>query len=122
MLRVQKKYTVHDLLTLKGKRCLSHIHIKSPEEAAAAEQAGIDLISSSFDSPETQNKFPSIVKAAPRSFLSVSTPHGLASPEEAIRVAFKALEIGASSVYCSGSPYLIEAMARERFLLSAIWG
>ena len=36
MLRVQKKYTVHDLLTLKGKRCLSHIHIKSPEEAAAA--------------------------------------------------------------------------------------
>jgi len=114
MLRVQKKYTVHDLLTLKGKRCLSHIHIKSPEEAAAAEQAGIDLISSSFDSPESQNKFPSIVKAAPLSFLSVSTPHGLASPEEAIRVSFKALEIGASSVYCSGSPYLIEAMAREK--------
>ena len=114
MLRVKKKYTVHDLLTLKGKRCLSHIHVKSPEEAAAAEQAGIDLMSSSFDSPKTQNKFPSIVKAAPHSFLSVSTPHGLASPEEAIRVAFKALELGASSVYCSGSPYFIEAMAREK--------
>src|SRR5678815_3084777 len=37
-----------------------------------------------------------------------------ASPEEAIRVAFRALEIGASSVYCSASPFLIEAMARER--------
>src|SRR5262249_43201788 len=42
------------------------------------------------------------------------TPHGLASPEEAIRVAFRALEIGASSVYCSASPFIIEAMARER--------
>ena len=80
MLRAQKKYTVHDLLTLKGKRCLSHIHIKSPEVAAAAVQAGIDLMSSSFDSPETQNKFPSIVKAAPRSFLSVSTPPWISFP------------------------------------------
>jgi len=114
MLRDQKKYTVHDLLTLKGKRCLSHIHVKSPEEAAAAEEAGIDLMSCSFDSPESQNMFQAIVTAAPQSFLSVSSPHGMASSEEAIRVAFKALEIGASSVYCSGSPHLIEAMAREK--------
>ena len=45
---------------------------------------------------------------------STATPHGLASPEEAIRVGFRALELGASSVYCSASPFLIEAMARER--------
>jgi 3-methyl-2-oxobutanoate hydroxymethyltransferase len=38
----------------------------------------------------------------------------LASREEAIRVAFRALELGASSVYCSASPYIIEGMARER--------
>jgi 3-methyl-2-oxobutanoate hydroxymethyltransferase len=37
----------------------------------------------------------------------------MASPEEAIRVAFQALERGASSVYCSASPWMIEAMARE---------
>jgi 3-methyl-2-oxobutanoate hydroxymethyltransferase len=54
-----------------------------------------------------------LVAAAPQSFLSCATPHGLASPEEAIRVAFRALEIGASSVYCSASPFIIEAMARE---------
>ena len=36
------------------------------------------------------------------------------SPEEAIRIGFKALELGASSVYCSASPWIIEAMARER--------
>jgi 3-methyl-2-oxobutanoate hydroxymethyltransferase len=114
MLRPRKKYTVFDLQQLKGKRCLTHIHVKSPEEAAAAEQAGVDLMSCSFDSPEAQARLPHLVAAAPKSFLSCATPHGLASPEEAIRVAFRALELGASSVYCSASPFIIEAMARER--------
>ena len=114
MLRPRKKYTVHDLRQLKGQRCLTHIHVKSPEEAAAAEAAGVDLMSCSFDSPAAQARFPQLVAAAPNSFLSCATPHGLASPEEAIRVAFRALELGASSVYCSASPFIIEAMARER--------
>ncbi|MEW6305806.1 MAG: 3-methyl-2-oxobutanoate hydroxymethyltransferase [Verrucomicrobiota bacterium] len=114
MLRPRKKYTVYDLQQLKGKRCLTHIHVKSPEEAAAAEQAGVDLMSCSFDSPEAQARLPLLVAAAPNSFLSTATPHGLASPEEAIRIAFRALELGASSVYCSASPFIIEAMARER--------
>ena len=114
MLRPRKKYTVFDLQQLKGKRCLTHIHVKSPEEAAAAEQAGVDLMSCSFDSPEAQARLPQLVAAAPHSFFSCATPHGLASPEEAIRVAFRALEAGASSVYCSASPFIIEAMARER--------
>ena len=113
MLRPRKKYTVHDLRQLKGKRCLTHIHVKSPEEAAAAEQAGVDLMSCSFDSPESQARLPLLVAAAPKSFLSAATPHGLASGEEAIRVGFRALEAGASSVYCSASPFIIEAMALE---------
>ncbi|GDY20040.1 3-methyl-2-oxobutanoate hydroxymethyltransferase [Verrucomicrobiota bacterium] len=113
MLRPRKKYTVFDLQQLKGKRCLSHIHVKSPEEAAAAETVGVDLMSCSFDSPEAQARLPLLVAAAPHSFLSAATPHGLASPEEAIRVAFRALELGASSVYCSASPVIIGAMARE---------
>ena len=114
MLRPRKKYTVFDLQQLKGKRCLTHIHVKSPQEAAAAEEAGVDLMSCSFDSPEAQSRLPHLVAAAPHSFLSAATPHGLALPEEAIRVAFRALEIGASSVYCSASPFIIESMARER--------
>jgi 3-methyl-2-oxobutanoate hydroxymethyltransferase len=113
MLRPDKKYSVYDLRQLKGKRCLTHVHVKSPEEAAAAESAGIDLLSCSFDSPAAQARLPLIVAAAPKSFISCATPHGLASPEEAIRIAFKALEIGASSVYCSASPSIIESMARE---------
>jgi 3-methyl-2-oxobutanoate hydroxymethyltransferase len=114
MLRPRKKYTVYDLQQLKGKRCLTHIHVKSPEEAAAAEEAGVDLLSCSFDSPAAQARLPELVAAAPHSFLSCATPHGLATPEEAIRIGFRALELGASSVYCSASPFIIEAMARER--------
>ena len=114
MLRPRKKYTVFDLQQLKGQRCLTHIHVKSPEEATAAEEAGVDLMSCSFDSPQAQARLPALVAAAPNSFLSCATPHGIASPEEAIRVAFRALETGASSVYCSASPFIIEAMARER--------
>lgn len=114
MLRPRKKYTVHDLRQLKGKRCLTHIHVKSPEEAAAAAAGGVDLMSCSFDSPEAQARLPGIVASAPDSFISAATPHGMATPEEAIRVAFQALELGASSVYCSASLRIIEAMANER--------
>ena len=114
MIRPRKKYTIYDLRQLKGKRCLTHVHVKSPEEAAAAEAAGIDLMSCSFDSPESQARLPELVAAAPNSFLSGATPHGLASREEAIKVGFRALEAGASSVYCSASPYIIEGMTREK--------
>ena len=113
MLRPRKRYTVYDLQKLKGKRCLSHIHVKSPEEAQAAEEAGVDLMSCSFDSPESQARLPALVEAAPTAFLSGATPHGMATKEEAIRIGFHALELGASSVYCSSSPQLIEAMAAE---------
>lgn len=113
MLRPRKKYTVYDLRQLKGKRCLTHVHVKSPEEAVAAAAAGVDLMSCSFDSPEAWARLPRIVESAPDSFISAATPHGMATPEEAIRVAFAALEIGASSVYCSASLRIIEAMANE---------
>jgi len=114
MLRPDKKYSVYDLRQLKGQRCLTHVHVKSPDEAAAAEGAQIDLLSCSFDTPESQARLPLLVAAAPKSFISGATPHGLASPEDAIRVGFRALELGASSVYCSASPWIIEAMAREQ--------
>ncbi|HEX7860010.1 MAG TPA: 3-methyl-2-oxobutanoate hydroxymethyltransferase [Verrucomicrobiae bacterium] len=113
MLRPTRKYSVYDLRQLKGKRVLTHVHVKSPEEAAAAEAADIDLLSCSFDSPEAQARLPRITAAAPTRFISCATPHGMASPEEAIRISFRALELGASSVYCSASPWTVEAMARE---------
>jgi hypothetical protein len=62
MLRPDKKYSVYDLRQLKGKRCLTHVHVKSPEEAAAAEAAGIDLLRCSFDSPASQARLPLLLQ------------------------------------------------------------
>ncbi|MEO0414568.1 MAG: 3-methyl-2-oxobutanoate hydroxymethyltransferase [Verrucomicrobiota bacterium] len=113
MLRPNVKYSVYDLLQLKGQRVLTHIHVKSADEARAADSAGVDLMSCSFDSPAAQARLPEIIDAAPTAFISCATPHGMASAEEAIRISFQALETGASSVYCSASPKLIESMANE---------
>src|SRR2546430_4658981 len=103
MLRPDKKYSVYDLRQLKGKRCLTHVHVKSPEEAAAAEAAGIDLLSCSFDSPAAQARLPLLVAAAPKRFISGATPHGLASPEEAFRLRFHPPELSARSDHDAGS-------------------
>ncbi len=43
MLRPDKKYSVYDLRQLKRQCGLTHVLVKSPEVAAAAEAAGIDL-------------------------------------------------------------------------------
>src|SRR5258707_10254744 len=109
MLRLRKKYTVYDLQQLKGKRCLTHIHVKSPEEAAAAEEAGVDLMSCSFDNPQAQARLPHLVAAAPNNFLSFATPPGLASPEEAVRVAFCPLQNRAEPVFFSARPFFFQA-------------
>ena len=39
------RLTVHDLRNLKGKRQLTMLFVETPEEAAAASAAGIDILS-----------------------------------------------------------------------------
>ena len=48
----RKKLTVHDYLKCKGKRQLSVIFVHNADEAAAAEEAGIDMICTSHDAPQ----------------------------------------------------------------------
>src|SRR4051794_41250597 len=99
MLRPRKKYTVYELQQLKGKRCLTHIHVKSPEEAAAAEEAGVDLMSCSFDTPQAQARLPRLVGGAPPSLFFPPTPPGAASPGEGVPGGFPppGLRAGAGS-------------------------
>ena len=60
-----RNYTVRDLLELKGKKKLTQINVTSPEEAAAAEEAGIDLIIAGPPSPMKK-----IREAAPNTFFT----------------------------------------------------
>jgi len=103
------KVSVHDALGAKGRRKWVQLHVDSPAEAAAAEAAGIRILSCEADAT-----LPAIRAAAPSALISAGMPHGTsATPDEAVRAAFDALRMGADAIYCSHSPRYIEAMARE---------
>lgn len=103
------RMTVFDLRSKKGTRKWLQMHVDSALEAAAAVEAGIDILSCD---PGTMLR--AVRSAAPSAFISAGMFHGVvSSPSEAIREGFAILKDGADTVYCSHSPFFIEAMARE---------
>ena len=81
-----------------------------PEEAAAAEEAGIDTMKVRFD-PSNPTPAVAVRQAAPNTFMAFSVPLvAAASEEEAIRLAYEAMKIGADAVMTQWSPRLIAAV------------
>ena len=106
-----RNYTIKDLRDQKGKRVLVETLPFSPEEAAAAEEAGIDTMKVRFD-PKQPDPAAAIRAAAPNSFMAFSVPLIAAtSPEEAVRLGYDAMAIGADAIMCQWSPRFIEAAA-----------
>ena len=104
-----RNYTVKDLRDLKGKRVLTETVPFSIEEAIAAEEAGIDTMKVRFD-PNNPDLAISLRRAAPNTFMAFSVPLiAAASEDEAVRIAYKAMEIGADAVMCQWSPRFIAA-------------
>jgi len=99
--------TVADLLKARGEHQLTMLHVKSFEEAVAAESAGIDLLS--IIDPLWS---PAMRAAAPTCFVIVGLLYGqLATSDEYLRAAHRALNIGGDAVYCAAS---LETIARLR--------
>ncbi|MFT4564050.1 MAG: 3-methyl-2-oxobutanoate hydroxymethyltransferase [Gammaproteobacteria bacterium] len=106
-----RNYTVKGLRDQKGKRVLVETLPFSPEEAAAAEQAGIDTLKVRFDPTQPELAI-AIRKAAPNTFMAFSVPLvAAASPEEAVRLGYEAMKLGADAIMCQWSPRFIEAAA-----------
>lgn len=106
-----RNYTVKDLRDQKGKRVLVETLPFSPEEAAAAEEAGIDTMKVRFD-PKQPTLAAAIRKAAPHTFMSFSVPLVAAASEtEAVRLAYQAMELGADGIMCQWSPRFVAAAA-----------
>jgi 3-methyl-2-oxobutanoate hydroxymethyltransferase len=106
-----RNYTVKDLRDQKGKRVLVETLPFSPEEAAAAEEAGIDTMKVRFD-PKRPELAAAIRKAAPNTFMSFSVPLVAAASEtEAVRLAYQAMELGADGIMCQWSPRFVSAAA-----------
>jgi 3-methyl-2-oxobutanoate hydroxymethyltransferase len=89
-----RNYTVKDLLKLKGKKKLTQIHVLSPEEASAAEDAGIDLIVC----PGT-SKLKEIREAAPNTFLTCGVSYMHESKESIAKKCFEFLKLGVDSIH-----------------------
>jgi 3-methyl-2-oxobutanoate hydroxymethyltransferase len=102
--------TVADLRAMKGKRQLSMLRYFSVEEAAAAEEAGIDIASV----PPEVLFHPDYRKVAPTIFSMTGQTHlECGTPEDYLRWSGDAINRGADAVYCSGSLQTVEYLARE---------
>ena len=104
-----RNYTVRHLRDQKGKRVLVETLPFSPEEAAAAEEAGIDTMKVRFD-PRQPEPAAAIRHAAPNTFMAFSVPLLAAATEaEAVRLGYDAMAIGADAIMCQWSPRLVAA-------------
>lgn len=100
--------TVHDMREKKRRgEKISMLFVSTPEEAAAADAAGIDMLSieGRFFTPEMR-------EAAGRCFVQVGLPYGrwgtfdgrpLATPEDYLRAAFHFAQLGGDCFYCAAS-------------------
>jgi 3-methyl-2-oxobutanoate hydroxymethyltransferase len=104
------KPTVADLRAQKGKGQLTMLRYFSLEEAAAAEEAGIDIASV----PPELVTHPDYRRVAPTVFSMTGKHHLTAgTAEDYLRFSGEMLEAGADALYCSGSLRTVEYLARE---------
>ena len=90
-----RNYTVKDLLDIKGKKKLTQILVSCPDEAAAAEEANIDLILAKPD--ENVRK---IREAASKTFMTVAIPFiKYSSKNDIVKKDLELVEIGADSIH-----------------------
>ena len=104
------RLTVADLARLKGHRQLTMLRIFTIDEAAAAEEAGIDIASAPpelVSDPRYREVAPSLFTLTGRSHLEAG------STDDHLRWAGEMLLAGADCIYCSGSMDRVEHLAKE---------
>ena len=107
----RKKPTVADLRARKGKGQLTMLRIFTIEEAAAAEEAGIDVVSI----PPELATHPDYRKVAPSLFSMTGVDHREAGTrDDYLRFAGKMLLAGADALYCSAGLGTVKFLADER--------
>lgn len=107
---MRKRPTVADLRALKGRKQLTMLRIFTVEEAAAAEEAGIDVVSV----PPSLIRHPDFRAAAPGLFAMTGVDHReMGSREDYLRLSCEMLLKGADAIYCSASLETVAYLARE---------
>ena len=117
----RKKLTVYDYLQCKGKRQLSVMFVHNADEAAAAEEAGIDMICTSHDAPQfgifnSFDELKRIREAAPTCFMQSGGAVRVASEYEAMKLSHKYLDIGADVIYGGNWSYKWIRALRDEYV------
>lgn len=101
--------TIADLRALKGRRQLSMLRVETLDEAAAAQQAGVDMLSVP---PALLG--PAFREAAPDVFAIPGLEYGdYVTAEEYLRAAFAAMKAGGDAVYCAASMGIVRRLRDE---------
>ena len=101
--------TIADLRAQKGQRQLSMLRVETLDEAAAAQQAGIDMLSVP---PALLG--PAFREAAPTCFAVPGLEYGdYVTAEEYLRAAFQAMRAGGDAVYCAASMGIVRRLREE---------
>ena len=107
-----RNYTVRDLREHKGQRVLTETLPFSVAEAMAAEEAGFDTLKVRFD-PGNPDSAAAIRQAAPNTFMAFSVPLvAAATADEAVRIGYDAMTLGADAIMCQWSPSFVAAAAQ----------
>jgi 3-methyl-2-oxobutanoate hydroxymethyltransferase len=104
-----RRPTVADIRAQLGKRKLTMLFVDTPDEAAAASAAGIDMLS--IIAPVWTGE---MRDAAGDCFVQVGLLYGeLVTLEDYQRAAHRGMQIGGDCVYCAGSFETIRALADD---------
>ena len=102
--------TVADIRAMKGRgQKISMLYVTTLEEAAAADAAGVDMLSieGRFFSPEMRD-------AAGRCFVQVGLPYGpfgnLVTAEDYLKAAYRFMSVGGDCFYCAASLEIQKAL------------
>lgn len=107
---MRKKPTVADLRANKGKGQLTMLRLFTLDEAAAAEEAGIDVVSV----PPELVTHPDYRRVAPSLFSMTGVDHRSAGTrDDYLRFAGQMLNAGADALYCSGGLGTVRFLADE---------
>ena len=100
--------TIADLRAAKGLRKFTQVTANSAEEAAAAQEAGIDMIIGNSQNVEASRK------SADTLFLTaaIALPN-FPTPDDVLREAFRVMSLGADAVMTQRSLKVVEMLARE---------
>ncbi len=104
------KPTIADLRARKGKGQLTMLRVMSLDEAAAADEAGIDIVSVPADvvtHPRYREVAPTLFSMTGQTHLEAGTR------DDYLRWACEVMLAGADAVYCSGGLGTVEYLAHE---------